>query len=183
MGYAAVVQSKQDLAGIVMNVQQNRFFRIELHLGMAAVSVGMSTAIAGFLGMNLDIPTSWLAWPGFAVLGAGSTILALCVYATCASYAHGWLGGCGLEARRVEELKSLQSIFRDHTRLDHLLTVLRLKNEEALSRETFLQTFTEVCADVDKADIESQGNALFTLFDSNKDGWLQLHEVPKLRGQ
>ncbi len=47
------------MTAIRIDVSRNRIIRTNLHLTMASVSLAGMTAVAGFLGMNLELPV-WL---------------------------------------------------------------------------------------------------------------------------
>ena len=47
------------VTAIRIDVSRNRIIRTNLHLTMASVSLAGMTAVAGFLGMNLELPV-WL---------------------------------------------------------------------------------------------------------------------------
>jgi hypothetical protein len=53
------VKTTQEVTAIRIDVSRNRIIRTNLHLTIASVSIGIMTALAGFLGMNLELPL-WL---------------------------------------------------------------------------------------------------------------------------
>merc|ERR1712232_621561 len=112
-----LVQSKQEMTAISLDLYCNRMVRMNVHLGIAAVSLGVCTTIAGYLGMNLDIPSSF---PSFTATVGGSFALAALIHGLCACYASGY--DLRWTARqRAEEMKALQCIFKDMGRIDYIL--------------------------------------------------------------
>jgi len=63
---ARLVHSKQELASISLDVQRNRMIHMNVHLTIGAVSLGVCTTVAGYFGMNLEIPASS---PSFSMVG------------------------------------------------------------------------------------------------------------------
>ena len=53
------VRSTQEVVAIRMDVSRNRIIRAELQLTIASVSLAVVTCVAGFLGMNVEIP-AWV---------------------------------------------------------------------------------------------------------------------------
>ena len=71
------VQSTQEVVAIRMDVSRNRIIRAELQLTIASVSLAVVTCIAGFLGMNVEIPAWVSGWSRKSESEVGRSAVAL----------------------------------------------------------------------------------------------------------
>ena len=81
----------QELTAINIDVNRNRIIRVNLYLTMASVAIASSTCVAGFFGMNLQIPETLANHPdAFAFVTGTSCLLAGITYGASLSYAQGF---------------------------------------------------------------------------------------------
>ncbi|CAE8656300.1 unnamed protein product, partial [Polarella glacialis] len=109
-----LVQSKQELLAISLSVYRNRLVRMNVQLGVAGVSIGICTMVAGFLGMNVQLPAMLLALPGATAFwgsAIGSLALGVGFYRVCFTALDGssWSGKARREAQEVAALRSILS--------------------------------------------------------------------------
>ena len=50
------VKSRQDMAEFSMQINRNRILKLNLQIGIAAVSLGICASVFGLFGMNVDLP-------------------------------------------------------------------------------------------------------------------------------
>ena len=111
------VQSSQELVAMSLDAYRNRMIRMNLHLTVGTVCLGVCTTVAGFFGMNLlsgleEVPGYF--WPTVAgSLGVGGG-----VFAGCKKY----LSGKEMQRRareRAGEVESVTGVLRDMNSLDY----------------------------------------------------------------
>lgn len=51
------VKSRQEVAEFSVQMQRNRILRMNLHTGVAGVSIGVCAAVGGLFGMNVTLPS------------------------------------------------------------------------------------------------------------------------------
>ena len=134
------VKTTQEVTSIRIDVSRNRIIRTNLHLTIASVSIGVMTAMAGFLGMNLELPiwvdggfTSGSAGGGgdgnssgsgpgsgpFLTAVAVSAGLGGAVYGFGLAHASGALRRLTAVPSDVEDVVALGRIFEDMSSIEH----------------------------------------------------------------
>ena len=58
------IESAQDIINLSLASRRNALLTVQVHATVAAVGIGISTAIAGFFGMNVPIPVEVETMPG-----------------------------------------------------------------------------------------------------------------------
>mmetsp|Transcript_57371 Transcript_57371/g.129994 ORF Transcript_57371/g.129994 Transcript_57371/m.129994 type:complete len:521 (+) Transcript_57371:137-1699(+) len=186
------VKSTQEIAAIRMDVSRNRIIRTNLQLTIASVSLGVMTACAGFLGMNLELPR-WIDG-GFTQdgpnPGTGAFFLGA-VGASCglggAFYGFGLAHASGrmdalTHAAAVDEIVALARVFEDMGSIEHVVhqqmiaaTKGRVKGAGAsLSKAEFAQLLgKESMREVSEKEVD----IIFEIFDISKDGRIEEGEV------
>jgi len=172
------VQSKQDFMAISLDVHRNRMSKMNVHLGIGAVSLGICTTVAGYLGMNVTIP-SWLVNLPHVFFGItfASVIAAAVTHALCVR----WLIGQSSKKRamlRFAEIQALQNMLRDMHLVDFALK--SAEGASALTRAEFRAVLESVPTKRQVTDLEV--DVLFRSLDSSGDGLLQPSEL-NLRSQ
>jgi len=166
------VKSKQDFLSISLNVHRNRMVRVNVHIGIVSLSIGICTTIAGYFGMNVPMPGYFIGLPSaFAVITGGSLVLAGLAHTLCLSY----LGGQSTRNHAREEFKliqALQDVLHDMNRLDYALKSVAYKPQ--LTRDEFgvaLRNAT-IHREVDDREVD----LIFSSLDRSRDGVLQASE-------
>ena len=127
------VKSAQEVTAIRIDVSRNRIIRTNLHLTMASVSLAGMTAVAGFFGMNLELPF-WLDF-GFTSAGkssvggtaflattAASVALGGGIYAMSMASANGWLRQTSqYDPGRLNDVVALGRIFENMSSIEHIV--------------------------------------------------------------
>lgn len=170
------VQAKQEFLAISLDVHRNRLHRLNVHLNIGAVSLATCTCVAGYFGMNVQIPATIEALPAaFWSITFGSIGLAMIVYQGCMSYA----GGYAMRRRaraRLEEINVLQSILRDMDRID--LALKSVADSQELNKEGFREALQEATPGRSVSELEV--DVLFRSLDKSGDGLLQPSEFHSL---
>lgn len=171
------IQSKQEFLAISLDVYRNRMSRMNVHLGIGAVSLGICTTVAGFMGMNVDIPGGLAHCPGiFAVLTGGSILVAAGVHGLCATYL---AGGAGMQRAAVlqfREISALGSVLRNLNALDVALKSATRGGRDDLTREALKAAFIAATPGRQVSDLEV--DLVFRSLDKSDDGILQMSELP-----
>jgi len=178
-----LVQSRQELASLSLDLYRNRLVRMNVNIGIGTIGLGMITAIAGFFGMNLEIPPGIEKSPNaFLVVCACSAMLGGLSMGACIAYLSGVMHRMGAQ-REMQEVNVLQTIFRDLGRVDYVLKCAS-HTQDNLNRAEFRQLVTKALVDGQSAGTVSglEADALFDLLDVSHDGLLQASEfkVPRL---
>jgi len=157
---------------ISLDVHRNRMSRMNVHLGIGAVSLGVCTTVAGYFGMNLTIPAYLLDMPhGFVGVTLASLAAAAMLHAVCVQ----WLAGYSMKKRarlRFAEIQALQNMLRDMDLVDFALK--SAQGASTLSRDEFRQALESVAHTRQITDLEV--DVLFRSLDSSGDGLLQPSE-------
>mmetsp|Transcript_81584 Transcript_81584/g.162839 ORF Transcript_81584/g.162839 Transcript_81584/m.162839 type:complete len:407 (+) Transcript_81584:586-1806(+) len=191
------VTSTQEVTSIRIDVARNRIIRTNLHLTMMSVSLATMTTTAGFLGMNLELP-SWLdggftnplvnegVGGGFFVaVTCGSVAMGLGLYAVGYAHANGMLRRVvagGNQDNDVDDVVALGRIFEDMSSIEHAVHEhMALKYSKALTKDEFRTLLGhETMRDVSTRELE----LIFEIFDVSNDGvinHLEVEEVTKRR--
>ena len=159
------LQSKQDFVALALAGYRNRMIRMNVHIGITGLALGLGTAVAGFFGMNVinGFEESTVA---FYYIIFGSSMGGLLVATGSLNY----LSGKVMRQRaasRLEEIEALTGALSDLGALDYTLkstlelgvSIDKKRFEEMLNkaRGTKKATATEV-------------DLLFQVFDRIKDG-------------
>jgi EF-hand domain pair len=164
------LQSKQEFVQLALSSYRNRMIRMNLYISITGLSLGISTAIAGFFGMNLingleSHPSA------FQVVIAATCFAGAAVSATCFSY----VSGVTMQKRakqRLTEIQTLNSALSDMDALDVTIKKL-LRSTKGMTREEFHRRLatTRTSGQVTQEEVD----LLFNAMDQQKDGIL-LHD-------
>jgi magnesium transporter len=170
------LQSKQEFAQLAMAGYRNRLVFMNVSVGIAGVSTGIATAIAGFFGMNLQsgLEDSTVA---FVSVVAVSGLCSAAVAALSFSY----LSGRTMQRRakkRLTELETLTNALTDMNALDftikHLVdgkeSVDNNPDHHVINRDDFKKALIQARKSGKASDQEV--DFLFAVFDRVKDGQL-----------
>jgi magnesium transporter len=168
------LQSKQEFAQLAMAGYRNRLVFMNVSIGIAGVSTGIATAIAGFFGMNLQsgLEDSTVA---FVSVVAVSGLCSAAVAAMSFSY----LSGRTMQRRakkRLTELETLTNALTDMNALDFTIKHLVDGKENVdspdhvINRDDFKKALIQARKSGKASDQEV--DFLFAVFDRVKDGQL-----------
>ena len=159
------IQSKQEFVALALAGYRNRMIRMNVHIGITGLALGLGTTVAGFFGMNLihGFEESAIA---FYYVVFGSTVSGLVVAGCSLSY----LSGKAVQERasqRLEEIETLSGALSDLAAVDY---TLKSTVERGLSVDR--NRFTELLNRVrhTKKPSEKEIDLLFDAFDNVKDG-------------
>lgn len=161
------LQSKQEFVALALSGYRNRMISLNVHLAIAGLGIGLSTAVAGFFGMNLvsgleGSPTAF----NFTLLC--STMSSLLVSLGCLNL----LSGRTMRqqaVRRLNEMETLKSALSDIAVVDHILQST-VERGEALDKDRFARLLRN--AKLTKQLGSQEVDLLFGVFDTVKDGQL-----------
>ena len=134
------VKSRQEVAEFSVQMQRNRILRMNLHCGIAGVSIGLATIVSSMYGMNIPLPEVSTAIFGsqFGTLFAIATIGPSIVYSLSFRYLRG-TGFKQLEERRGEQKAMLKALFSDIGAVDYAVresfNVMNHEDEEEEEEE------------------------------------------------
>jgi hypothetical protein len=161
------LQSKQEFVALALSGYRNRMVRMNVHLGIAGLSIALSTAVAGFFGMNLA--SGFEASPNaFGNVILASSMSSMFVSIGCLNF----LSGQAMRkraAQRLQEMETLSSALSDMNALDHTLKTIAYGGEQ-MDKEHFRIMLT--MARQTKKASDKEVDLLFDVFDSIKDGQL-----------
>ena len=169
------IQSKQEFVTLALAGYRNRLIYLNVIIGIAGVSTGITTAICGAFGMNLisGLEESAVAFGSVIAISAGTSSV---VAAICMNY----LSGRTMQQRatqRLNELETLNSALSDMSALD--FTIKRMtdgkiaSNEQpgyGINRTQFKKELIKARRSAHATDEEV--DLLFNVFDRVKDGHL-----------
>ena len=164
------LQSKQEFVALALAGYRNRMVRMNVHIGIASLSMAFSTTIAGFYGMNLvngmeGSPNGFLMVSALAVLSSGAIGLG----------AMNYLSGRRMRVRaeqRLEEIDTLTNALSDMCALDYVVKVVEAGHD--LNKDRFRQVYKRA-RQVDNVTAK-EVDMLFETFDTVKDGFLRLDD-------
>jgi hypothetical protein len=166
------LQSKQEFVALALSGYRNRMVRMSVLLGIAGLSLGWSTAMAGVFGMNLISGLEDAQW-AFHTVVASSVISSCVVSGVCLQF----ISGNRLRKRasqRVQEIETLTLALSDMCALDQSLreTVSQGKPVNKETFRTLLQQFRPA-----NHVTEKEVDLLFDVFDRIKDGNLTASDM------
>jgi hypothetical protein len=161
------LQSKQEFVALALAGYRNRMVRMNVHIGIAGLSMAFSTTIAGFYGMNMvngleGAPNAFLAVTALSVITSGAIGLGSMNY----------LSGRKMRARaeqRLEEIDTLTNALSDLCALDYVVKVVEAGHD--LDKDLFQQVYKQA-RQVDNVT-SNEIDMLFDTFDTVKDGFLR----------
>jgi hypothetical protein len=161
------LQSKQEFVALALSGYRNRMVQMNVHLGIATLSLGFSTTVAGFLGMNLinGMETSSTAFM-YAVLFSCASSLVTSLWA----FNH--LSGTKMRQRakqRLDDMDTLTNALSDMCALDHTLKTT-VERGDAISKDQFRILLQH--ARQSRVVTTREVDLLFDVFDKIKDGSL-----------
>ncbi|GMH83429.1 hypothetical protein TrST_g434 [Triparma strigata] len=179
------VQTKQELVAISLDSYRNRMIRMNVHIGIATMCLGICTTVAGYFGMNLthgleEHETAFMTT--VVASGLGGAIL----YAGC----HSYLSGSWMRERargRAEEVLSVTGVLSHMNSLDYAVKrVIELKEQsndpekdnELISRPVFEKLLRSGRAGgkVTKGELD----LIYEILDHTGDGVLEHSEFDML---
>ena len=161
------LQSKQEFVALALAGYRNRMVRMNVTIGIAGVSVGVATTIAGFFGMNLlsGLEESAMAFP---VVVASTSATSAVVAAYCLNF----LSGSAMQqraAQRLEEIETLSNALSDMCALDYTVKSVMF-DSQTFDKESFKKALIKSRHSGSATDKEV--DLLFQALDSTKDGLL-----------
>jgi magnesium transporter len=167
------LQSKQEFVALALSGYRNRMVQMNVHLGISALSLGLSTTVAGFFGMNLlhGFETSNVAFATVVLLSCTSSLITW-------TLALNHLSGAKMRQRakqRLDEMETLTNALSDMCALDHTLKTT-VERGEVISKEQFrvlLQNARQY-----RTVTPREVDLLFDVFDKIKDGTLAANDFP-----
>lgn len=165
------IQSKQEFVALALAGYRNRMVRMNVHIGIAGLSFGLGTTMAGFFGMNLingfeSSPHAFTTVIGLSGLGS------LLIAATSLNY----LSGKTMRvraSRRLDEIETLTNALSDMCALDYTIKSV-LDGGRSLDKEEFRAVFRK--ARQTKKVSRGEVDLLFDVFDRVKDGQIQRND-------
>ena len=169
------LQSKQEFVALALSGYRNRMIRMNVHIGIAALTLGFGTTVAGFFGMNLisgleQSPTAFMNVVTF------STISGTMIVAGSLNY----LSGRTMRARakqRLDEIETLTCALGDMPALDYTVKQLTSKGV-SLNKEHFRMTLRR--ARETKQVTDKEIDLLFSILDRVKDGQIRSDDFERL---
>lgn len=170
------LQSKQEFVQLALSSYRNRMIRMNLYISISGLSFGISTALAGFFGMNLingleSHPSA------FYMVVAGTCMTGVVVSASCFNY----ISGSTMQKRagqRLTEIKTLKNALRDMSGLDATIKKV-LRSKTGMSREEFHESLETARGPGSVS--EEEVDLLFNAMDQHKDGMLQRDDLEALQ--
>lgn len=163
------VESKTAYLSITQDSYRNRMITIDVYLGIVGVGLGVSTTVAGFVGMNMlnGYEESSVA---FFNTVAGTSLVSLLTVFGCTRY----LSGNRLKKaarHRAVEIESIEGALADMTAVDYAVKTMMLNNNTGMDKHEFAKQIA-YAKGKPFADIKDNGevNKLFELLDATKDG-------------
>jgi len=172
------LQSKQEFVGLAMNAYRNRMVRMNVNVGIAALSFGFGTTTAGFFGMNL-VSGFENTQNAFATVVALSGVGGMLIAIGCLNY----VSGSALKeraSRRLEENETLSSALSDMSALDFTIKTIE-KQGVALDKAQFRSVLAK--ARHTKHVSDKEVDLLFDILDKVKDGILRSDDFKPAPGQ
>ena len=159
------IQSKQEFVALALAGYRNRMIRMNVHVSIAALSLGFGTTIAGFYGMNVvnGFEESTMA---FSTIVTGSTIAGIGIAAGSMSY----LSGKTMQIRAAQHLADIEALsgaLSDMCALDYAVKST-LEEGRGISKEKFRIKLKRERQSGEVTDREV--DLLFSVFDAVKDG-------------
>ena len=162
------LQSKKEFVQLALSGYRNRLIKMNLYLGIAGLTFGIGTTVAGFFGMNLingleDTPHV------FHAVVTSTSVVGIAVFGGCMSY----VSGKTMQkraAQRLFEIETLNSALSDMAALD--FTVKRMLDKgETMSKDDFREKLKKARLSGEVTDAEVE--LLFGSMDAQKDGVLK----------
>lgn len=164
------LQSKQEFVQLALSSYRNRMIRMNLYITISGLSLGISTTIAGFFGMNLV--NGFESHPSaFQVVIAATCLTGAAVSIFCFNF----VSGNTMQNRarqRLNEIQTLNNALSDMDALDVTIKKL-LRSKTGMTLDEFHQMLSTARGSqvVSKEEVE----LLFNAMDQSKDGIL-LHD-------
>jgi Mg2+ and Co2+ transporter CorA len=161
------LQSKQEFVALALAGYRNRMVRMNVHVGIAGLSLAFCTTIAGFFGMNLmnGMEASHTAFLSIIALsGVTSGIIGVS--------SMNYLSGRKMRARaeqRLDEIDTLTNALSDMCALDYVVKVVEAGYD--LNKDQFEKVYTT--ARQVKNVTHKEVDMLFETFDTVNDGFLR----------
>jgi magnesium transporter len=168
------LQSKQEFVTLALSGYRNRMVQMNVHLSIAALSLGLSTTVAGFFGMNLlhGLESSNIAF-GYVVFFSCTSSLLTWMWAL------NHLSGTKMRRRakqRLDEMETLTGALSDMSALDHTLKTT-IERGEVINKEQFRVLLQH--ARNSRMVTSNEVDLLFEVFDKIKDGSLSAEDFQK----
>lgn len=166
------LQSKQEFVALALSGYRNRMIRMNVHLGIATLSLGLGTTIAGLFGMNLinGLEQSPMAFT-YVVLGSGTASMLIALGSL------NYLSGHNMQmraAQRMEEIETLSGALSDMCALDYVYKNT-VENGVSIDKAQFRRILTK--ARQSKKVTQKEVDLLFEVLDRVKDGELNNEDL------
>jgi magnesium transporter len=170
------LQAKQEFVALALAGYRNRLIRVNVHLGIATVALGVGTATAGFFGMNLangfeHVPHA------FGTVVALSGLCGLLVATGSLSY----LSGRSMKLRatqRLDEIETISSALGDLSAVDYAIKSVT-EEGKSLDREQFRLLLSRARK---SHTTEKEVDILFNVLDKVPDGTLTTDDFRSWQG-
>ena len=156
------------MIAISLDSYRNRMIRMNVYLSITGIGMGMSTAVAGFFGMNLisGLEESPIA---FHYVVFTTTAMGILLGAGCVSY----ISGSSMRKRTLEGLNEITLIdgaLSHMGSIDYAIKYM-VNKSQGMSKENFRKRLEESQPrgqEIDRQEVD----LLFDAFDASKDGVL-----------
>jgi magnesium transporter len=164
------LQSKQEFVALALAGYRNRLIRVNVHLAIVSVALGVGTATAGFFGMNL-VNGLEHAPNAFATVVSLSGLSGMMIAAGSLNY----LSGRSMKRRatqRLDEIETLTSALSDLCAVDYAIKSVT-DDGKSLTRDQFRLLLSRAR----KSHVEDKEvDILFNVLDKVPDGSLSTND-------
>jgi magnesium transporter len=166
------LQSKQEFVALALSGYRNRMIRMNVHLGIATLSLGLGTTVAGLFGMNLinGLEQHPMAFT-YIVLGSGTASMVIALGSL------NYLSGHNMQmraAQRMEEIETLSGALSDMCALDYVYKNT-VEVGVSVDKAQFRRILTK--ARQSKKVTPKEVDLLFEVLDRVKDGELNNEDL------
>lgn len=166
------LQSKQEFVALALSGYRNRMIRMNVHIGIAGLSLGLGTTVAGLFGMNL-VSGLEMAPNAFLTVVLGSGLAASAMAAGSLNY----LSGHKMQmraAQRMDEIETLAGALSDMCALDYTVKTT-IEQGKSVDKESFRKILKK--ARQSKRASQKEVDLLFDILDRVKDGELSPEDM------
>jgi magnesium transporter len=161
------LQSKQEFVALALASYRNRLVRMNVYIGIVAVSTGITTALTGLFGMNLisGLEDSPIA---FGIVACGSSTVAIVVAGVYLNF----MSGNSMQQRaerRLSEIETLTLALSDMTALDYTVKKM-MQQHTSMNKEEFKSKLIK--ARQSRQATDKEVDFLFSVLDTHKDNQL-----------
>jgi magnesium transporter len=170
------LQSKQEFVALALASYRNRLIRMNVYIGIVAVSTGITTAMTGLFGMNLisGLEESPIA---FAIVACGSSSVAIIVAGVYLNF----MSGNSMQQRaeqRLSEIETLTLALSDMCALDYTVKKM-MHRQKGMNKEEFKTKL--IRARQSRQATDEEVDFLFSVLDTHKDNQLSAEDFSNVR--